>query len=80
MNSELEKLHSAASDRHILDLFKADPARASKFSAKTADMMFDYSKTNIDQNALDALLALATDAGVAEKRDAMFSGEKINAT
>lgn len=80
MNSELTKLYETVSNRHILDLFKADADRASNFSTQTADMMFDYSKTNIDDDVLKSLLKLATDAGVETKRDAMFSGEKINAT
>ena len=43
-------------------------------------MLFDYSKTNIDSETRDLLIALATEAGVAERREAMFSGAKINET
>ena len=43
-------------------------------------MLFDYSKTNIDNAARAALLDLARDRGVAQKRDAMFQGVKINDT
>ena len=42
--------------------------------------LFDYSKTNIDNAARAALLDLARDRGVAQKRDAMFQGAKINDT
>ncbi|WP_375230857.1 glucose-6-phosphate isomerase [Roseobacter sp. S98] len=66
-------------DRRILSLFDA-PDRAQVFSAQTGDMLFDYSKTNIDTETRDALIALADAAGVAEKRDAMFSGAAINDT
>ena len=65
--------------RHILSLFDA-PDRAASFSAQAGDMLFDYSKTNIDADTLYALLALVEAADVAGKREAMFSGQPINDT
>ncbi|WP_096785812.1 glucose-6-phosphate isomerase [Rhodobacter sp. CZR27] len=74
------KAHQQAVDhRAILDLF-ADPRRAEAFSTRFGDMLFDWSKTNIDHTARDLLVDLAGAAGVAEKRDAMFAGRKINET
>ena len=69
----------AAQTATILDLF-ADPDRAAAFSARVDGLLFDYSKTGITAAAKTALLALAKAAGVAEKREAMFSGAKINET
>ena len=66
-------------DRSILTLFEA-PDRAAAFSVRLDGMLFDYSKTNLDETALALLLDLATDTGVAGRRDAMFAGEKINET
>ncbi len=66
-------------DRKIISLFDA-PQRAQNFSARFDDMVFDYSKTNIDEDVLAQLLKLATTAKVCRHRDAMFSGEKINQT
>lgn len=63
----------------IADLLQ-DPARASGFSVRMDDMLFDYSKTTIDAEARDLLLTLADEAGVAHRREAMFAGEKINET
>ncbi len=68
----------ATEDRAILDLF--DDARAEDFSARQGDMLFDYSKTNIDAETRALLLRLAEEAGVAARRDAMFGGAKINET
>ena len=68
----------AVADRAILDLF--DDARADDFAVQTQHMRFDYAKTNLDSEARDLLLALADNAGVAARRDAMFSGQKINET
>ena len=67
-------------DRHILDLFAADPARATAFSAEFGAWFFDFSKTNIDAAGLKLLIDLAEKTGVAARRDAMFAGEKINET
>ncbi|SLN10772.1 Glucose-6-phosphate isomerase [Pseudoruegeria aquimaris] len=75
----LHDLHAATKDRHILSLFE-DPARAEAFSARFGDMLFDFSKTNIDAQTLEALVSLAREAGVEERRTAMFTGEKINET
>lgn len=67
------------SDRPIATLFD-QPDRLQRFSAVSGDLYLDFSKTNIDTDALDALIDLATASGLAEKRDAMFAGEKINTT
>lgn len=65
--------------RRIEDLF-ADPERAGDFSLKALDMLFDFSKTQLDQTSLSMLLELIETRGLAEKRDAMFGGAKINET
>ncbi|NEY89148.1 glucose-6-phosphate isomerase [Tabrizicola oligotrophica] len=72
--------HHAAGAPRILDLFAADPDRATRFSARADGMLFDYSKTGLDDRALALLLDLARVSGVAEKRAAMFAGDKINDT
>lgn len=38
----------------------------------------DYSKNRVNDEALGLLLQLADECGLAEKRDAMFTGQKIN--
>ncbi|WP_439103464.1 glucose-6-phosphate isomerase [Celeribacter marinus] len=78
--SALNALHTAAGSRHMLDLFDADKSRAEDFSARADGLLFDYAKTNIDVQTRDALFALLDEAGVADKREAMFTGEKINDT
>lgn len=76
--SELQRLHDVNKGRHILDLF--DESRAGDFSVTADGMLFDYSKTNIDAGTRAALVKLAEASGVAEKRAAMFGGQKINDT
>ncbi|MEO3416072.1 glucose-6-phosphate isomerase [Roseovarius sp. CAU 1744] len=75
----LAQNRAATQDRAILSLFD-DPARLDMFSAEADDMLLDLSKTNIDAEALSLLIRLAEDTGVAQKRDAMFRGDKINTT
>ncbi len=74
----LKSHHAKIADRKILSLF--DAARARAFSVRAGAMLFDFSKTNIDADALGLLLSLAETAGVAAKRHAMFTGQKINET
>lgn len=65
---------------HLRELFAADPQRFPTFSARLDDLLLDYSKTAVNAETMDLLLALADAAEVAAKRDAMFAGEPINTT
>lgn len=78
--NDLRQRHRAVDGVSILSLFEADAMRAQAFSAQTGDMLFDYSKTNIDASTRDALLALIDAAGVADRREEMFAGVAINDT
>src|SRR5690625_2631467 len=62
------------------ELFERDPARFERFSRRDGDLLVDFSKEKIDEDALAALIALARAAGVESHRDAMFRGEKVNRT
>ena len=72
--------HSAIKDVHLRTLFAEDPGRAERFSAEGASLFLDYSKNRVTDKTLKLLLALAEERGVAQRRDAMFGGEKINIT
>jgi glucose-6-phosphate isomerase len=75
----LSDRYDRVKDRSISDLFMM-PERAHEFAAQAGDMYFDFSKTNIDTDTLDALIALARDRNVEGRRDAMFAGARINET
>jgi glucose-6-phosphate isomerase len=75
----LERRGADLRDRAILELFD-QPDRAEDFAVRTADMRFDYAKTNIDSATRDDLFALFEAAGVPARRDALFSGVRINTT
>ncbi len=60
--------------------FEADPERAARYSFPAGDLHVDLSKNLIDDAVLARLLELAEQVGVAERRAAMFAGERINVT
>ena len=62
------------------ELFAEDPGRGERLSAEGAGLYLDYSKNRITDETVRLLLRLAQESGVAERRDAMFRGEKINIT
>lgn len=83
MQSIIDTLTSTVAATHAEDLraaFAADPERFSRFSASLDDLMMDYSKCAVNEEVLDLLEQLIAVAGVAEKRDQMFSGAPINFT
>ena len=80
MWADLELLHKTTRTRAIVELFAADPDRGTSFCAMAGDLRLDYSKTHIDDAVRAALGDLCDRAGVAERREAMFTGERINDT
>jgi glucose-6-phosphate isomerase len=76
----LQTHFTAIKDVHLRDLFANDSSRAEKFNAEGAGVFLDYSKNRITAETVTLLLKLAADRGVAQRRDAMFRGEKINIT
>lgn len=66
-------------DAHLRDLF-AGADRAAEFTLQTGDLRLDYSKNRITAETMEKLIALAESADLQKWIEAMFSGEKINAT
>jgi glucose-6-phosphate isomerase len=76
----LEQHHAEVGTKQIKELFAADPTRGERYTAEAAGIFLDYSKNRITDQTLKLLFALAEDRGLAERRDAMFRGDKINIT
>jgi glucose-6-phosphate isomerase len=76
----LGKHRDQLADTHLRELFTADPERASRYTLQVGDLHIDYSKHLVTDETLELLRELASAIGVAELRDAMFRGEKINTT
>jgi len=74
----LERHHSQIADRHLRELFAQDPERGERMSAEAAGLFLDYSKNRITDESLALLIELADECGLAERREAMFKGERIN--
>ncbi|WP_148613124.1 glucose-6-phosphate isomerase [Nocardioides rubriscoriae] len=60
--------------------FDADPGRVDRLTFTAADLHVDLSKGLFDDDVLHALLALADEVGLVERRDAMLRGDHVNAT
>jgi len=60
--------------------FAADPGRFAALSQPAPHIFADLSKNLLDTATEQILLDLAQQSGLAQHRDAMFAGDKINAT
>src|ERR1700761_4595298 len=59
-------------------LFADDAGRGERLTAEGAGLFLDYSKNRITDETLKLLVDLATQSGLAERTEAMFTGERIN--
>jgi glucose-6-phosphate isomerase len=78
--NRLEEYHFSFEDTQLKELFEADAERFKKFSLKFEETLFDYSKNLVDDEVLQSLVDLATECGLKEATESMFTGQKINAT
>ncbi|WP_411121029.1 glucose-6-phosphate isomerase [Streptomyces sp. x-19] len=76
----LSKHREQMGEVHLRELFDKDPSRAGRLTLQVGDLHLDYSKHLVTDETLRLLRELAAATGVAELRDAMFRGEKINIT
>ena len=60
--------------------FADDAGRVDRMTHTAAELHVDLSKNLVDDDVLAALVDLADEVGLTERRDAMFAGEKINVT
>jgi glucose-6-phosphate isomerase len=65
---------------HLRQLFANAPNRGERLAVEAVEIYLDYSKNRVTEQTLDLLLKLAEEAGLRARIDAMFSGEKINAS
>ena len=64
----------------LKQLFEEDPNRGERLNAEACGLYLDYSKNRINGDTLSFLFQLAREVGLEERREKMFSGEKINIT
>ncbi len=78
--TELERHAETMKKVHLRDLFVEDPKRAEHYSMQAGSLFLDYSKNRVTRDTMKHLMDLATASGLRKAIDAMFGGEKINAT
>ena len=66
--------------QHLRQLFAADPTRGERLALDACGIYLDYSKNRITDDTLRLLLALADEAGLRQRIEAMFRGNRINTT
>ena len=72
--------HREIGPRHLRELFAADAGRGERLTLDAAGIYLDYSKNRLTDETLRLLRALAEESGLRQRIDAMFRGERINAT
>jgi glucose-6-phosphate isomerase len=65
---------------HLRQLFAEDSERGERLATEAAGIYLDYSKNRITDETLGLLIRLAQEAGLRERIEAMFRGDKINIT
>src|SRR5215472_16612992 len=76
----LDEHYQKVRNLHLRTLFAEDSKRGERFVLDAVGVYFDYSKNRITDETLRLLFDLAASAGLRERIDAMFNGEKINVT
>lgn len=76
----LQEHYHSNKDVKMKDLFSTDEKRFETFSLQLGDIYFDYSKNIITSETVQLLLQLAEECQLKNGIEAMFSGDKINAT
>jgi glucose-6-phosphate isomerase len=70
--------HSRIAPLTLRELFAQDPARGTQLTLEAAGIYLDYSKNRVTHETMRLLVQLAEEAGLRQRIDAMFGGERIN--
>ena len=76
----LQKHFDETKNAQMMDLFASDEKRAADMTVALDDFVLDYSKNRVSRQTLELLVQLANECNVAQMRDKMFAGDKINFT
>ena len=77
---DLVDRHAAVRDRHLRDLFAADPDRGTRMVARGRDLVLDYAKHRVDDEALAALSQWPDGPGCPSVATPCSPGARINTT
>lgn len=76
----LQAHHAVVADLHLRDMFAADPDRFTRFSRRFGDLLVDFSKHRITDEAFGLLIELARQAQLPAWVERTFNGEIVNHT
>jgi glucose-6-phosphate isomerase len=76
----LEEHYRTIHGSHLRELFADNPQRGEQLALEAVGLYLDYSKHRITNTTIGLLVRLAEEAGLRERIDALFRGEKINVT
>jgi glucose-6-phosphate isomerase len=79
-HKRLVELASSAGALHLRELFAEDPSRLQRMSASLGGMFVDWSKHRVTEEVMEALFALAEEAGWKEGVQGLYAGEHVNQT
>ncbi len=71
---------ASAGTPDLRSVFDEDPGRVDRLTFDAGDLHVDLSKNLVDDPVLGALVELAREVGLEERRDQMFAGAHINVT
>ena len=75
---ELQAHAAQLRERSLAELFADDPGREQAMHIEAEGMYFDFAKQRATPETIGLLVELARQAGLPERIEAMFAGEKIN--
>ena len=76
----LEDHADAMDEVHLAELFDSDPSRGTVLATEAGGWYLDFSKNRLTAETIGLLADLADTAGVRERAEAMFRGDRINIT
>jgi glucose-6-phosphate isomerase len=76
--TSLQSHYEKVKGLHLRQLFAEDPKRGERLAVEGAGVYLDYSKNRITDETLTLLIQLAGEAGLRERIEAMFRGDRIN--
>ncbi len=76
LQSHFEKIREV----HLRSFFADDPTRGERLTAEATGIFLDYSKNRVTDETLALLRGVAEEAGLRQRIEAMFRGDRINLT
>jgi len=76
----LQQQFASIGQKHLRELFAADPHRGEQLTVEDVGLYLDYSKQRVDDDTLRLLRELAQACELPQRIEAMFRGDKINST